>query len=159
VTTEDTCTRSPAERAPGWANAAAYGKVNGLVWAPSVAPDYLDDPAVPGNTTPTLDRDNGAAHDRQWSNALGTATGGPPSWVSITSFDEWHEGSTIEPASATPPAGYGATSPIPARTALTGAASETAYLDRTRHRVEQFNPAPTSSVNSPPGTGQQLIGG
>ncbi|RKR86246.1 glycosyl hydrolase family 99 [Micromonospora pisi] len=132
--------------APGWANAAAYCEANGLVWAPSVAPGYLDDRAVPGNTTPTLDRDNGAAYDRQWSNALGTPT--RPDWVSITSFNEWHEGSTIEPASANPPAGHGYLTYSGAY-GRTGVSAETAYLDRTRYWVEQFNPAaPTSPVIS-----------
>ncbi len=30
-----------------------------------------------------------------------------PTWVSITSFNEWHEGTMIEPATNTPPSGYG----------------------------------------------------
>ncbi|GAB3981575.1 hypothetical protein V1634_31960 [Plantactinospora veratri] len=126
--------------APGWADASAFCKANGLVWAPSVAPGYLDDRAVPGNTTPTVDRANGAAYDRQWGNALSAANGGPPTWVSITSFNEWHEGSTIEPASANPPGGHGYLTYSGAY-GQTGAAAETAYLDRTRHWVRQFNPA------------------
>ncbi|MFG2044993.1 hypothetical protein [Dactylosporangium sp. NPDC048998] len=60
-----------------------------MVWAPSVGPGYIDDRASPGNTTPTLGRDNGATYDRQRTNALATK----PTWVSITSFNEWHEGS------------------------------------------------------------------
>ena len=89
--------------APGWKNASDFCKANGLVWAPSVAPGYLDDRAVPGNTTPTVDRDNGATYDRQWNNALAPATGGAPTWVSVTSFNEWHEGSILEPARSNPP--------------------------------------------------------
>ncbi|MFD0747093.1 RICIN domain-containing protein [Phytohabitans flavus] len=125
--------------APGWANASAFCKANGLVWAPSIAPGYIDDRAVPGNTTPTVTRDNGAAYDRQWNNALGTATGGPPTWVSITSFNEWHEGSVIEPASSTPPGGHGYQT-FNGAYGLTGAAAETAYLDRTRYWADRFNP-------------------
>ncbi|GIG92228.1 hypothetical protein [Plantactinospora endophytica] len=125
--------------APGWANASAFCKANGLVWAPSVAPGYLDDRAVPGNTTPTVDRANGAAYDRQWGNALNAANGSP-TWVSITSFNEWHEGSTIEPARSSPPAGHGYLTYSGAY-GQTGTAAETAYLDRTRYWVRQFNPA------------------
>ncbi|MEN3360764.1 MAG: glycoprotein endo-alpha,2-mannosidase [Mycobacteriales bacterium] len=125
--------------APGWANASAFCKANGLVWSPSIAPGYIDDRAVPGNTTPTLNRDNGAAYDREWSNALGAGTGGPPTWVSITSFNEWHEGSQIEPASANPPAGQGYLTYAGAY-GTSGAASETSYLDRTRFWVNQFTP-------------------
>jgi glycoprotein endo-alpha-1,2-mannosidase len=132
--------------APGWANASAFCKANGLVWSPSIAPGYIDDRAVPGNTTPTLSRDNGAAYDREWSNALGAATGGPPTWISITSFNEWHEGSQIEPASSTPPAGFGYLTYSGAY-GTSGAAGETSYVDRTRFWVNQFVPV------TPPGTG------
>ncbi len=123
--------------APGWKNASDFCKANGLVWAPSVAPGYLDDRAVPGNTTPTVDRDNGAAYDRQWGNALAPATGGAPTWVSVTSFNEWHEGSILEPARSNPPAGHGYLT-YEGAYGKTGAAAETAYLDRTRHWVDQF---------------------
>ncbi|WP_144124666.1 discoidin domain-containing protein [Catellatospora sichuanensis] len=123
--------------APGWANASAFCKANGLIWAPSVAPGYLDDRAVPGNTTPTVGRANGATYDLQWNNALNPATGGLPDWVSITSFNEWHEGSSIEPAHATPPAGFGYQT-FDGAYGLTGAAAETAYLTRTRYWATEF---------------------
>ncbi|MEV4132128.1 hypothetical protein AB0J72_08175 [Dactylosporangium sp. NPDC049742] len=126
-----------AATAPGWANANAYCRANGLAWAPSVAPGYIDDRAVPGNTTPTLGRDNGAAYDRAWNNAL--TQGGTPSWVSITSFNEWHEGSSIEPASSNPPAGYGYLTYSGAY-GLAGTAAETAYLTRTKYWVDRFVP-------------------
>ncbi len=134
--------------APGWAGASAFCAANGLVWSPSIAPGYLDDRAVPGNTTPTLNRDNGAAYDREWSNALGAGTGGPPTWVSITSFNEWHEGSQIEPTSANPPAGQGYLTYSGAY-GTTGTASETSYLDRTRFWVTQFEPGtqPPASIS------------
>jgi hypothetical protein len=119
-----------AATAPGWAGAAAYAAANGLVWAPSVGPGYLDDRAVPGNSTPTLARDGGAAYDTAWENALDPATGGVPSWVSVTSFNEWHEGSTIEPARSSPPSGGGYQT-YGGAYGTAGTASETAYLDRT----------------------------
>ncbi|MEV7401337.1 ThuA domain-containing protein [Streptomyces sp. NPDC091267] len=123
--------------APGWKQAGEYARANGLVWAPSVAPGYIDDRAVPGNTTPTLGRDDGASYDLEWSNALDPAIGGSPSWVSVTSFNEWHEGSPIEPASSTPPAGHGYQTYSGAY-GKTGAAAETAYLDRTAYWAERF---------------------
>jgi glycoprotein endo-alpha-1,2-mannosidase len=123
--------------APGWANAAAFCKANGLIWSPSVAPGYIDDRAVPGNTTPTVGRNNGATYDLQWNNALNPATGGLPDWVSVTSFNEWHEGSSIEPASSNPPAGNGYQTYNGAY-GLTGVAAETAYLDRTRYWANEF---------------------
>lgn len=122
--------------APGWEQAGEYAKANGLIWAPSVGPGYLDDRAVPGNTTPTLGRANGATYDQEWTNALAPATGGVPTWVSVTSFNEWHEGSVIEPASSTPPAGGYQT--FVGAYGRTGTAAETAYLDRTAYWAAEF---------------------
>jgi type 1 glutamine amidotransferase len=130
--------------APGWKQGGEYARANGLVWAPSVAPGYIDDRAVPGNTTPTLGRDNGAAYDRQWSNALDPAIGGDPAWVSVTSFNEWHEGSSIEPAADRPPAGHGYQT-FSGAYGKTGEAAETAYLDRTKHWVDRFEAARTAA--------------
>ncbi|MFI6512240.1 discoidin domain-containing protein [Streptosporangium sp. NPDC050855] len=123
--------------APGWADASAYARRNNLIWAPSVAPGYIDDRAVPGNTTPTLGRANGATYDLEWSNALDPAKGGLPTWVSVTSFNEWHEGSSIEPADSTPPAGFGYQT-YEGAYGRTGAAAETAYLDRTKYWATEF---------------------
>ncbi|MBN6037173.1 glycoside hydrolase family 99 protein [Amycolatopsis sp. 195334CR] len=121
----------------GWRGIADYARANGLVWAPSIGPGYVDDRAVPGNTTPTLARDNGKTYDTQWSTVLDPANGGEPDWVSITSFNEWHEGSTLEPASSAPPSGHGYQT-YDGAYGQTGAAAETAYLDRTAHWTAQF---------------------
>ncbi|QXE38814.1 ThuA domain-containing protein [Streptomyces sp. GMY02] len=123
--------------APGWKQAGDYARANGLIWAPSVAPGYIDDRAVPGNTTPTLGRANGATYDKEWNNALDPAIGGSPSWVSVTSFNEWHEGSSIEPASSAPPGGFGYQT-FSGAYGRTGADAENAYLDRTKYWVNQF---------------------
>lgn len=104
---------------------------------PSVAPGYLDDRAVPGNTTPTLGREDGASYDLEWNNALDPAIGGDPTWVSVTSFNEWHEGSSIEPASSSPPPGHGYET-FEGAYGRTGEAAETAYLDRTAYWADRF---------------------
>ncbi|MET7617813.1 ThuA domain-containing protein [Streptomyces sp. NPDC005408] len=123
--------------APGWKQAGDYAKAHNLIWAPSVAPGYVDDRAVPGNTTPTLGRSDGVTYDKEWNNALDPAIGGSPTWVSVTSFNEWHEGSSIEPASSNPPAGHGYQT-FSGAYGKTGAAAESAYLDRTRYWVGEF---------------------
>ncbi|TDV53672.1 ThuA domain-containing protein [Actinophytocola oryzae] len=123
--------------APGWEQAGEYAKANNLVWAPSVGPGYLDDRAVPGNTTPTLDRANGGTYDLEWTNALDPTKSGVPTWVSVTSFNEWHEGSVLEPASSTPPTGFGYQT-FDGAYGRTGAAAETAYLDRTAYWATEF---------------------
>lgn len=127
--------------APGWREAGAYCEANGLVWAPSVGPGYNDDRAVPGNTTPTLSRENGATYDREWQNALSSGA----DWVSVTSFNEWHEGSVIEPARSSPPSPAYET--FAGAYGTSGAASETAYLDRTRYWAAQLGGPPPASVN------------
>ncbi len=76
----------------------------GFSWARSLPPDSLYIPSViPGNSaqrvgyppnTLVLRNDGSTFHD-QWMAALGT--GVEPDMVTITSFNEWHEGSMIEP--------------------------------------------------------------
>lgn len=76
----------------------------GFSWARSLPPDALYVPSVlpgfsarrvgyPADTyVPRLD---GNTYNEQWTAALGT--GIEPEMVTITSFNEWHEGSMIEP--------------------------------------------------------------
>jgi glycoprotein endo-alpha-1,2-mannosidase len=128
-----------ASQLPDWSGVDRFCRANGLVWSPSFAPGYDDDRAVPGNTTPTVDRADGAAYDKVWQHAITSGDGGAaPAWVSVTSFNEWHEGSMIEPATSTPP-----TDPVTYLTyegayGLSGSAATTAYLDRTQHWVQQY---------------------
>jgi hypothetical protein len=128
-----------AAQLPDWSGVDRFCKANGLVWSPSFGPGYIDDRAVPGNTTPTVDRANGATYDKVWQHAITSGDGGSaPAWVSITSFNEWHEGSQIEPASATPP-----TDPVTYMTyngayGKTGTAAQSAYIDRTAYWVPQY---------------------
>ncbi len=77
----------------------------GFDWARSLPPDSLYVPSViPGFSakrvgyaeTTYVPRENGSTFKSQWASALGT--GVEPALVTITSFNEWHEGSIIEPA-------------------------------------------------------------
>jgi hypothetical protein len=76
----------------------------GFNWARSLPPDSLYVPSVipgfsakrvgyPENTY--VPRKDGSTFDTQWTSALNT--GVEPTIVTITSFNEWHEGSMIEP--------------------------------------------------------------
>jgi hypothetical protein len=74
-------------------------------WARTLPPDALYIPSViPGfsaqqmgyDASSYVDRDDGATYRRQWEAAL--STGIEPYMISITSFNEWHEGTQIEPA-------------------------------------------------------------
>ena len=77
---------------------------NGFNWARSLPPDSLYVPSViPGFSakrvgyadTTYVPRENGSTYETQWGQALGT--GVEPALLTITSFNEWHEGSMIEP--------------------------------------------------------------
>jgi hypothetical protein len=76
----------------------------------AVAPGF-DDRTIraPGTVVP---RDGGATYDATWRAALAA----DPAWVLVASWNEWHEGSEIEPSLE-----HG-----------------TAYLEATRHWAERF---------------------
>jgi len=103
-----------------------------LICAPSVAPGFRA--TRTGVSASFVGRDNGARYDRQWSDV--TAVGADV--VSITSYNEWHEGTQIEPA--VPycfPDGY-CSSGYDGAYGRTGAGAQTSYLDRTRDRALSF---------------------
>ena len=93
-----------------------------LVCAPSVGPGY--DGTRAGEPPAGRPRRHGATYDALWSAALAAA----PDIVSITSFNEWGEGTQIEPAAARP--GYAS---YDGAWGLYGAAAQTAYLVRTAY--------------------------
>ncbi len=77
---------------------------NGFDWARSLPPNSLYVPSViPGFSAKRVGysentyvaREDGQTYNEQWTAALGT--GIQPELVTITSFNEWHEGSIIEP--------------------------------------------------------------
>ncbi|MGH9069183.1 MAG: hypothetical protein ACRD0J_17100, partial [Acidimicrobiales bacterium] len=114
----------PGSELPGICGAA---RMRSLLCSPSVAPGFSALRAE--STTKVVPRDNGATYDRSWAGALEAN----PDQVSITSYDEWHEGSQIAPDQAlcltsgfcykTYDGAYGTTGP----------ASAGAYLARTGH--------------------------
>lgn len=76
----------------------------GFAWAGSLPPDSLYIPSVlPGFSAERIGdppetlvlREDGQTYDDQWTAALGA--GVEPALMTITSFNEWHEGTMIEP--------------------------------------------------------------
>ncbi|MEO6892288.1 MAG: glycoside hydrolase family 99-like domain-containing protein [Ktedonobacteraceae bacterium] len=63
------------------------------IWAAGVLPG-MDDTRLPGRTTPVVPRNNGANYRTSWSAAIASR----PDWVTITSYNEWFEGTMIEPS-------------------------------------------------------------
>lgn len=71
-------------------------KQQGLrVTTATIMPGY-DDRQVPGRPAPrpVVDRDGGRLFRNLWQAAIAAA----PDWILIVSFNEWHEGSEIEPS-------------------------------------------------------------
>jgi len=102
-------------------------RARGLACSPSVNPGYDGRRGVPDDTV--RDRRGGDAYDESWT--AGFAAG--PDLISITSYNEWHEGTQIEPARAGVclTGGFCYTS-YEGAYGQSGAAAETAYLGRTR---------------------------
>ena len=101
----------------------------GLLCAPSVGPGY-DARRATGDKRVRPRRD-GATYDAMWRGALRARA----DLVTITSYNEWHEGTQIEPARAGR-RGYEA---YEGAWGLRGVAAETAYLDRTAFWVRQLS--------------------
>lgn len=77
-----------------WASMATSAASRGLLFVPSVGPGYDDSKIRPWNTVYRRARDGQRYYARQWTQALDTR----PLIVSITSFNEFGEGTQIEPA-------------------------------------------------------------
>jgi glycoprotein endo-alpha-1,2-mannosidase len=76
-----------------WPDMAAFARENNLIYIPSVGPGYADTRIRPWNEKTTRSRDQGRYYEEMFKNAVNTA----PDFISITSFNEWHEGTQIEP--------------------------------------------------------------
>jgi len=101
----------------------------GLLCAPSVGPGY-DARRATGDDR-VRSRRNGATYDSMWRGAVKARA----DLVTITSYNEWHEGTQIEPARAAQ-RGYEG---YDGAWGLRGRAAETAYLVRTAFWVRRLS--------------------
>ena len=106
----------------------ASARMHNLLCAPSVGPGF-DAERATGDTR-VQGRANGKTYDRMWRGAIRAGA----DVVTITSYNEWHEGTQIEPASAV----GGPYSSYDGAYGLTGRAAERAYLDRTAAWVRTY---------------------
>lgn len=104
-----------------WPRLADWAKENGMLFIPSVGPGYIDTRIRPWNGKNTRSREDGAYYDREFKAAIKCE----PEIISITSFNEWHEGTQIEPAAPKQIEGYEYEDYRPL--------APDSYLDRTRH--------------------------
>jgi hypothetical protein len=84
--------QTPAQVKALYQTAAALARRRGRLFAATVIPGYND--TIIRKPGLRQDRQNGALYQQLWQNALGVN----PDWALVTSFNEWHEGTEIEPS-------------------------------------------------------------
>lgn len=85
----------------GYRNMKALAAKYGLHFIPGVIPGY-DDRPLRGPARPVIDGDGGELYEDVFKDMFDVALSHQDAvwpWVTITSFKELHEGTTIEPAS------------------------------------------------------------
>jgi hypothetical protein len=115
-----------------FAGVCASARAHGLLCSPSVAPGFTGQRATSISTVRA--RANGALYDKRWMSILGAR----PDVLSITSYNEWHEGSQIE--AATPhctPDGF-CYQNYEGAWGQTGAAAASAYMLHTKIWTDRF---------------------
>jgi len=109
-----------------WPRIAAWAQENDKLFIPSVGPGYEDRKIRPWNGRNFRARENGAYYDRSFEAALAV----DPPFISISTFNEWHEGTQIAPA---------VPKEVEAATYLDYEDREPNwYLDRTRYWLERW---------------------
>ena len=109
-----------------WTHLAYVAREHDLLFIPCVGPGYVDTRIRPWNGSTTRPREGGAYYDRMFDAALGVR----PPFVGITSFNEWHEGTQIEPTVPKAIDGYIYEDYAPL--------APDYYLKRTRHWADLF---------------------
>ena len=109
-----------------WPTIAAFADEHELMYVPSVGPGYDDTRIRPWNAVNQRDREGGAYYDRMFEAAIAL----DPPIISITSYNEWHEGTQIAPAVPKSIPGYAYED--------YGDLEPNWYLDRTRYWIEQW---------------------
>lgn len=77
-----------------WATLSEFAKQHNLLFIPCPGPGYIDTRIRPWNDRNTENRKNGQYYENMFMNAVNAN----PDYIGITSFNEWHEGTQIEPA-------------------------------------------------------------
>jgi len=110
-----------------WDQLARWAGEHDKLFIPCVAPGYIDTRIRPWNGRNTRDREQGAYYDREFQAAIAVK----PEIIGITSFNEWHEGTQIEPAVPKRVGDYTYQDYAPRE--------PTWYLDRTADWVKRFD--------------------
>ena len=79
-----------------WGKMSNWAEENNKLFVPCVGPGYIDTRIRPWNDANTKPREKGAYYDAMFSAAIESKA----KIIGITSFNEWHEGTQIEPSIA-----------------------------------------------------------
>jgi glycoprotein endo-alpha-1,2-mannosidase len=109
-----------------WPGISFWAAKHNLLFIPSVGPGYIDTRIRPWNNKNTRGREDGAYYDRMFQAAVDAK----PALISITSFNEWHEGTQIEPAVPKEIPGF--------RYEDYGGRTPDYYLERTRYWIQRW---------------------
>lgn len=77
-----------------WQHLSNFAQQNDLIFIPCVGPGYEDTRIRPWNSSNTKKRAVGVYYEKMFKKAMETSS----EFIAITSFNEWHEGTQIEPA-------------------------------------------------------------
>ena len=77
-----------------WKYLSDWAKTNDKIFIPCVGPGYSDTRIRPWNEQNFKSREEGKYYDNMFKSAINLW----PEFIGITSFNEWHEGTQIEPA-------------------------------------------------------------
>jgi glycoprotein endo-alpha-1,2-mannosidase len=118
-----------------WGRLATWARAHKMLFIPCVAPGYIDTRIRPWNDGNTRGREQGAYYDREFQAAIAVK----PEIIGITSFNEWHEGTQIEPAVSKTVGDYVYEDYAPREPAW--------YLERTAHWVTRYEESMSGVLN------------
>lgn len=107
-----------------WARLASWAEQHGMIFIPSIGPGYEDTRIRPWNAKNSRSREEGKYYERMMSAAFNLDK--VPEVISVTSWNEWHEGTQIEPAVAK------------VVKAVDGQWPEYAYMDYAPHEPDHY---------------------
>jgi glycoprotein endo-alpha-1,2-mannosidase len=109
-----------------WKYLSDWAMNNQKIFIPCVGPGYSDTRIRPWNAQNFKSRDNGKYYDNMFESAIEVHT----DFIGITSFNEWHEGTQIEPAIEKHTIDFNYENYIPLKTDY--------YLSRTRYWTNKY---------------------
>jgi glycoprotein endo-alpha-1,2-mannosidase len=119
-------------RGGAFAGLCARARAAGIACAPSVGPGYSASRATSDHRVRS--RRAGATYDSMWRAAIAAR----PERITITSYNEWHEGTQIEPAKRQTDSLYGAYASYEGAYGKIGKLAERAYLVRTKYWTSAY---------------------